>query len=397
MSLTIAVPAQAAETPPKPITSTEVLQTVAAPPAVAVMGPPDVGHYLNANDGSWAVPSVWSTPNTKKTYQWLRNGVAIPGATLNYYGPQPADVGKRISYRVTGSATGFKHVTRTSDSTVPVWNKTPAPTLSYASPTPGQMVSASLYEPWAMTVPVTMKYQWLRNGAPISGATDRHYRLTTADVGTTVKLRVQGVNGTTIIETVYTASLKPSKIARQLTLAGGVTSGLRSSPQVGQRVSIVVPAWTQAGVKTNLQWLRNGTVIPGATNAIYTPVAADEGKQLTVSITGTLTGYATTVIAAGDWLHRVMPALPQASAPAITGTATVGSTLTAKKGIYRVPTAVWFQWQRNGVDIKGAIASTYKLTSADRAAKITVRSIEGSRPGYMLDMPTLTSLPVLVR
>ena len=41
------------------------------------------------------------------TYQWLRNGLVIPGATSNYYSLAAADVGKRISVRATFAFSGF--------------------------------------------------------------------------------------------------------------------------------------------------------------------------------------------------------------------------------------------------------------------------------------------------
>ena len=205
-----------------------------------------------------------------------------------------------------------------------------------------------------------------------------------------------GVNGTRIVQTVYSAALKPTTLTKQLTFSNPSMLGLGRSPQVGQPISVIPPQWKQSGVKTTLQWLRNGTPIPGATKSIYTPVAADQGKHLTIAITGSLAGYAEKPIHEGAWLHQVLPALPKESAPTISGTAAVGSVLTAKKGTYRVPTDVWFQWQRNGVDITGTHSTTYELTTADKGAKITVRSIEGSYSGFMPYTPTITSTPVTV-
>ena len=41
------------------------------------------------------------------------------------------------------------------------------------------------------------------------------------------------------------------------------------------------------------QWKANGVAITGATATTYKPIAADAGKTLTVTVTGTKTGYTT--------------------------------------------------------------------------------------------------------
>lgn len=71
--------------------------------------------------------------------------------------------------------------------------------------------------------------------------------------------------------------------------------------------------------------------------------------------------------------------------PAITGTATVGQTLTSTTGTWTGrPTPVHArQWKRGGVAISGAVAATYVLTAADVGAVITVtvtaNSVAGSK------------------
>lgn len=70
--------------------------------------------------------------------------------------------------------------------------------------------------------------------------------------------------------------------------------------------------------------------------------------------------------------------------PVITGTATVGQTLTSTTGTWTgKPTPVYArQWKRDGVAIIGATAATYVLVEADEGAVITVtvtgNSIAGS-------------------
>ena len=59
-------------------------------------------------------------------------------------------------------------------------------------------------------------------------------------------------------------------------------------------------------------------------------------------------------------------------APAITGTATVGETLTVSNGTWsNTPDAYAYIWMRDGVVISGAAAATYELTEDDVDAVIT--------------------------
>ena len=62
------------------------------------------------------------------------------------------------------------------------------------------------------------------------------------------------------------------------------------------------------------------------------------------------------------------------SKPMISGTRTVGKTLTAKRDTSTTPKAdrVSYQWLRNGKAIAKATKSSYKLTSKDKGKKITV-------------------------
>lgn len=60
--------------------------------------------------------------------------------------------------------------------------------------------------------------------------------------------------------------------------------------------------------------------------------------------------------------------------PAITGTATVGQTLTASTGTWTGDPTITYtrQWLRDGSPIAGATASTYVLVSADQTRKVSV-------------------------
>jgi hypothetical protein len=60
--------------------------------------------------------------------------------------------------------------------------------------------------------------------------------------------------------------------------------------------------------------------------------------------------------------------------PVITGTATVGSTLTASNGTWSGTTPITYtrQWKKGGVNIAGATNTTYVVQAGDSGAAITV-------------------------
>lgn len=70
-------------------------------------------------------------------------------------------------------------------------------------------------------------------------------------------------------------------------------------------------------------------------------------------------------------------------APAITGTATVGQTLTVSNGTWtNSPTGYARQWTRDGADIAGATGATYTLVAGDSGkmigARVTATNADGS-------------------
>jgi len=62
-----------------------------------IQGVPTVGFVLYAQNGLWCYSPI------SYSYQWLRNGVAIPGATRQFYTLQVADAGTYISVQLTAT------------------------------------------------------------------------------------------------------------------------------------------------------------------------------------------------------------------------------------------------------------------------------------------------------
>lgn len=80
-------------------------------------------------------------------------------------------------------------------------------------------------------------------------------------------------------------------------------------------------------------------------------------------------------------------------APAITGTATVGQTLTASTGTFTGDATITYtyQWFAAGVAINGATASTYVIVVGDTGKKIAVRVTGTNASGSAIGVSPLTA------
>jgi pimeloyl-ACP methyl ester carboxylesterase len=75
-------------------------------------------------------------------------------------------------------------------------------------------------------------------------------------------------------------------------------------------------------------------------------------------------------------------AFAAAPVPTVSGTAVVGSTLTANPGTWNPVPAFTYQWKRGSTVISGATSSTYKPVTADVGATLTV-TVTGTKTGYV--------------
>lgn len=77
-----------------------------------------------------------------------------------------------------------------------------------------------------------------------------------------------------------------------------------------------------------------------------------------------------------------VPSLSSTVAPTISGSATVGSTLTVSNGSWSTtPDSYAYQWKRAGTAISGATSATYVVVSADLGQQITC-TVTASKTGY---------------
>ena len=176
---------------------------------------------------------------------------------------------------------------------------------------------------------------------------------------------------TTPVREVSAAPLQPAPVP---TITG--------TAKVGYTLTAVPGTWGPAPVTLKYQWKANGVVLIGGTAATYKPTSAQKGMPLTVTVTGTKTGYTSTAKTSAPTAAVAAGTLGPAPVPTITGTAKVGYTLTAVPGTWGPsPVTLKYQWKANGVVLIGASTATFRPAAAHAGKTITV-TVTGSKTGY---------------
>ncbi|MGO4807435.1 hypothetical protein AB4089_20210 [Arthrobacter sp. 2MCAF15] len=356
-----------------PTTATSIPESIppySEPPGAVVTGGTGLGDVLTGADD---VP--WSSSPSKHTYKWLRDGVAIPGATALTYKITAQDQGHTLvlmtdelsyngyypySNRVTVPAAAGVELKQLTNVTKPVVT--------------GDAVTGSVMKVTAGTWSVAsdklkFTYNWLSSDGekPVSSPT---FTPDTPQVG-----RILTVLVTASAPGYKTAWIKVT--APKPVTARESTRAIRGNLTVGSKVTLTPDPWYDR-IEADVHWLRDGVPIAGAYGWSYVLTRADAGTKLSVSVSPIMSGgkYQTLTASA-----RVA-GLPMVSAtPTIAGTLKAGNVLTVKRGTWTWGTAFTYRWLRNGVPISGATDSTYKVRSADKGTKLTVR-VTGSRFGY---------------
>ncbi len=173
------------------------------------------------------------------------------------------------------------------------------------------------------------------------------------------------------------------------TLTQTPTPTITGTAAVGSTLTANAGTWAPAPVTLSYQWLRDGKAIVGGTKSSYALVAADAGKKISLKVTGSKAGY--TTVSKTSATKTIALRTLTAATPTLSGTAKVGSTLTAKAGAWApAPVTLKYQWLRNGKAIAKATKSSYKLSKSDKGKNISVK-VTGSKPGYQTVSKTSTA------
>lgn len=333
----------------------------------SISGTPRVGETLVGDDGAWT-----GTPAPALTRQWFADGAEISGATGTTYAPVAGDIGKEITITVTatspaGTASATSEPTAAVTAALAPPVNTAAPTIT-GTPTVGQVLTVT-NGTWTGNPSPTFTYQWRSNGADIVGATGQTYTIEAVGALITVEVTATNSAGSATAESEQVGPVPA------IPPANTVAPAITGTPTVGQVLTVTNGTWTGNPSPTfTRQWRRGATNIASATGTTYTLVAADVGQSITCVVTATNSGGTET--AASNSVGPVAGIAPSFTVdPVLSGTPTVGETLTVTNGTAGgTPSATFARaWLRDGTAIAGATGATRVLTEDDVDALISVR------------------------
>lgn len=318
-----------------------------------------------------------TTPTaTSYSYQWLMDGVDVPGATEATYSVRPTDSNKRISVRVTASRPGY-------DDLVSESNRVLVGQASFTVSGPvisGDLVVGSTLSGSVEVSPApdAIYWEWFVDGTRVSE--ESTYVIRPQDVGKRIVLQAEPWRPGYVSMWPHTEPSEPIRPATQdLEVAATVTG----NPVVGQELTAVLSG-VPDGLRADLQWYADGAPIPEATGTSHRLTTAQQGTSITVEVTVDRLGHV-------PWRTTSAPVGPVAAAPdgaapggadapavvgtaTITGTAVAGQRLTAQLPSLPAGATSSFQWLADGSPIATGTGPTLLLGRGEVGRRISLRA-----------------------
>jgi len=267
---------------------------------------------------------------------------------------------------------------------------------------------------WSGTPTPTFEYRWLRcdddgdDCDSIPGATGSAYVLGSDNLGHRVRVTVTASNDDGSAQATSDATAEVT----QGTPVNEAEPQISGNAVEGQTLTASNGTWEGAQPMTfTYRWVRCGasggnpdgtdcTVISGATNSTYVPVAADVGSRLRVQVTATNSVGGTTEASNATAEVSAARAPVNTRRPAISGSMVEGALVSLDRGAWTGATSIAQQWLRCNtaggacVAIAGATGTQYRLTAADVGHRIraivTARNTRGATTAMSGEPATVT-------
>jgi secreted trypsin-like serine protease len=338
-------------------------------------GPQSISGTMRQGQIIQAEVAQWDGEPTL-SYVWYRGTRVISGATEPEYTLTTADINQNIKVTVTATRLGYNRLTKTSPLTAKilgVFSNPPTPTYT------GTLVVGSTLtaRPGTWSPAPTLSYQWLRNGAAISGARSATYRLTNADRDQLISVRVTASRASYVSAEVTSGTNSDPILAP---FAKSPTPTIRGSLTRESVLEAITGAWSDSAT-LSFQWLESNQPISGGTSSTLTLTPELVGKRISVAVTGTQQGFATTTRTSLQTAVITGDTQPSPGTQTIDGRAEQGLRLIAVPTGWDEQATLSYVWYRGTRVITGATSQEYTLTTADVNQNIKV-AITGNRVGF---------------
>ncbi|HNR18929.1 MAG TPA: metallophosphoesterase [Bacteroidia bacterium] len=326
-------------------TSTSIQITVAPPQITA----PSTNICAGSN--------VAMTASSGTNYQWYRNSVLLSGATNQTY--LASSNGTYYCRIVTPNCTA------NSNNLILTVVNNPTPSITAGSPT-------SFCSPGNVTLTANtfagVTYQWQKNGANISNATNQTY---TAINNGSYRV-IQTANGCNKTSPAVSVT-KATSVSASIT-AGGPTNFCTGGSVT---ISLVnpIPGYSY-------QWKNNGVNISGATLSNYNATASGNYTCFVSASCGNSTSNSITVT-----VGTINTSVSPSGSVAICSGASVTLNAFSDPGYS-------YQWQLNGNSISGATLSSYTTSSAGDYSVIITTSCGNATS--LITTVTITSVSISI-
>ena len=306
------------------------------------------------------------------TFKWMKDGIAIPGATnitllLPNVTTASSGVYNAIATNSAGYALSNDLVLTVSVAaqigSAPYFTVQPYPSASAPAGTSLTLSATAVGSP-------APTYQWRKNGVAIASATNSTLTLsslTTNDSATYSVVATNSAGSATSGNSVLTVLASPSQAVAPVILSQPVST---SVPKNGDAAFKIAASGTPA---PTFQWYKNGAPIAGATNSYLSLVSVNPSDAGNYSVVAKNSAGSVTSNNALLSVSATSPSAPQdpvvsvpsATAPTILSqplsqTVAAGGTAAFKIAASGTPTPT-LQWYKNGVPLSGATNSDLTL------------------------------------
>ena len=322
------------------VQSSTVSVTVSTPPSITVQP-----LAQQVKEATAVTLSVVAQGSATLTYQWMKNGVNIAGATAASYLIKSASISDAGVYavKVSNSVGSIQ----SSDAELgllllPKITKQPLGLTVVVGDVASFTVEASGSG--------VLAYQWRKAGAPISGATGPIYSIPS--------VQPTDAGNYDVVVTSSLGTVTSSAVALSVNLPVSITTHpVSRAANVATSTTFTVAATGTAPI--TYQWRKNGSNVLGATSASFTIpslIAADAGDYdvVVTNPVGSVNSSVAKLVVNGPVVITSQPVgvTVNPGSPVNLQVAATGA----------IP--ITYQWRKNGVAIAGATSDAYSIASA---------------------------------